>query len=86
LRKIGITEPSPVTLGSTLTEILEEDKKSEEEAIRLYNEIIEAAQKEGDEMTATLFRRILEDEEKHHRLFSNLLQDMQSASIQLFEC
>jgi hypothetical protein len=38
-------------------------------AIKLYNQIIVTAGKEGDDKTERPFRRILPDEEGHHRTF-----------------
>ena len=62
------------TLGASIREILEIDRDQEKSAIELYKRIIEMATKEGDEITATIFKKILKDEEGHHRTFSNLLE------------
>jgi len=70
------TEPAPVFVGETLKEMIERDVKDEEAAIKLYKEIIELARKEGDITTARIFRRILEDEEKHHDFFKSLLEEI----------
>ena len=61
------TKPDPIFVGKNLKEMLENDKKAEEGAIEL-------AQKEGDTTTARLFRKILEDEEEHHDVFTGLLE------------
>ena len=55
--------------------MMKQDRKDEENAIALYKKIVNAAQKEGDITTAGLFRKILEDEEKHHDTFSSLLEE-----------
>lgn len=68
------TKPSPITIGETLKEMIENDKKSEEEAITLYREIIEMADKEKDYTTKRLFEQILSEEEEHHGEFSGLLE------------
>lgn len=70
------TKPDPIFVGKDLKEMLEADKKAEEEAIQLYHRIIEVAQEEGDTTTARLFRKILEDEEEHHDVFIGLLEGM----------
>jgi len=62
------------TLGASIREILEIDKDQEKAAIELYKRIIEMATKEGDDITATIFKKILRDEEGHHKIFSNLLE------------
>ncbi len=71
---IPTTKPTPIFLGTTLKEMIETDKKAEEEAISMYRKIIALAKKEGDETTAFLFRGILQDEEGHHDLFTSLLE------------
>jgi len=68
------TQPAPFKIGKTLKEILGIDKAEEETAINLYNQIIAKAGQEGDETTERLFRRILSDEEKHHQIFTSLLE------------
>lgn len=62
------------TLGASIRDILEIDKDQEKAAIELYKRIIEMATKEGDDITTTIFKKILKDEEGHHRTFSNLLK------------
>jgi bacterioferritin len=67
------TQPEAITIGKTTKEMLENDREQERRAIELYRQIIDVAGKEHDDVTASLFRRILSDEERHHRVFSNLL-------------
>jgi len=64
----------PFKTGISIKEILELDKNQEEDAIQLYNKIIEMTKKEGDETTLEMFNKILLDEKKHHETFSNLLK------------
>ncbi len=68
------TKPSKITVGENAKEMMEIDKKAEEEAIELYKEIIKTAVEEGDVTTAKLFEDILRDEEDHHEFFSSLLE------------
>ncbi|MEW6142615.1 MAG: ferritin-like domain-containing protein [Chloroflexota bacterium] len=75
-RGIPTTKPTPIFVGESLEEMLKNDKKAEEEAIDLYNEIIEIARKEGDEVTNRLFRQILADEEDHYDTFSTILEEL----------
>ncbi len=70
-----ITQPEPITIGDTPEEMLENDRAQEVAAIELYGRIIVAAGKESDDVTMNLFKRILSDEEKHHRVFSDLLRE-----------
>jgi bacterioferritin len=70
------TKPAPIKVGENLKEFLELDVKAEEEAITMYKEIIETAQKEGDVTTAFIFKEILEDEEEHHDLFTTMLEEV----------
>jgi bacterioferritin len=66
-------EVPPYTLGDSPEEILEIDKNQEASAIKLYNRIIGVAEKEGDETTIKMFKKILSDEEEHFKIFSKLL-------------
>jgi bacterioferritin len=69
------TKPAAIRVGESLKEFLELDTKAEEEAIVLYKQIIELAQKETDVTTAFMFKEILEDEEQHHDLFTTMLEE-----------
>jgi bacterioferritin len=68
------TQPSPIKVGETLTEMLTLDVKAEEGAIKMYKEIMELAQKEGDVATKEIFEEIEEEEEEHHDFFTSLLE------------
>jgi bacterioferritin len=69
-------KPDPINVRDELKDMIEQDKKDEEGAINLYKQGIEIAMKEGDLVTAKLFRNTLEDEEEHHDFFTSLLEDM----------
>jgi bacterioferritin len=73
---IPTTKPDPIFVGTTLKEMIEQDVKDEENAIRLYKQIIDKARAENDETTHHLFRDILEQEEDHHDTFTTLLEHM----------
>jgi bacterioferritin len=73
---IPTTKPDPIFVGSSLKEMIEQDAKDEEIAIKLYQQIIELARKEDDETTNRIFRQILEDEERHHDTFISLLEEV----------
>ena len=68
------TEPAPIEVGKTPTEMIEINKKAEEGAIAFYKEIIEKAIAEKDYVTKRLFEGILAEEEEHHNLFQGLLE------------
>ncbi|MCX8191717.1 MAG: ferritin-like domain-containing protein, partial [Nitrososphaerales archaeon] len=70
------TQPTPIFVGENLREMIEQDVKDEEGAIRLYRKIHEKALAEGDITTARIFREILEDEEEHHDTFTSLLEEI----------
>lgn len=70
------TKPNPVIVGKNLKEMIEQDIKDEENAIKLYKEIIKQASKEEDTTTVKLFEQILEDEEKHHDFFINIKEGL----------
>ncbi len=71
---VPTTKPTPIAIGKTAKEMLEINKKAEEEAIKLYKEIVSVAAKEEDVVTRKLFESILSDEEGHHNTFSTLLE------------
>lgn len=73
---IPTTKPSPIFVGTTLKEMIEQDAKDEAGAITLYQEIIAMARKENDETTNRLFRDILQQEEDHHDTFTTLLEEI----------
>jgi len=68
------TQPSPIFVGDKLEEMLGFDVKAELEAINMYKEIMEIAQKEGDVATKEIFEEIEEEEEEHHDFFTSLLE------------
>jgi bacterioferritin len=70
------TKPAPIEVGKSMKEFLELDTKAEVEAIEMYREIIELANKEKDVTTAFIFKEILEDEESHHDLFTTMLEEV----------
>ncbi len=72
---VPTTKPTSIEVGKTAREMLEIDKKAEEDAIKLYKKIISLAEKEGDYVTKRLFEGILSDEESHHNQFSTLLEE-----------
>jgi len=73
---IPTTKPDPIFVGESLKEIIERDKMDEENALKLYKEIIKKAENEGDITTADLFKKILADEEEHHDIFTSLLEEI----------
>ena len=70
------TKPTPIFVGDSLKEMIEQNKKDEEGTIKLYKEILDKAWKEGDHTTHRLFRQILSDEEDHHDTFVSLLEEI----------
>lgn len=65
---------SPIKVGETLTEMLTLDVKAEEGAIKMYKEIMQVAEKEGDVATKEMFDEIEAEEEEHHDFFTSLLE------------
>ena len=76
LEGVPTTKPAPIEIGKSLKEFLELDTKAEEEAILMYQQIVQLATKEGDVTTAFIFKEILEDEEEHHDLFTTMLEEV----------
>ncbi len=70
------TKPDAIKVGESLKEFLELDVQAEVEAIQMYKDIIELANKEGDVSTGFMFKEILEEEEEHHDLFTTMLEEV----------
>jgi bacterioferritin len=68
------TKPAPIFVGNTLEEMIEFDVKAELEAINMYKEIMQLAEKEGDVATKEIFEEIEEKEEQHHDFFTSLIE------------
>ena len=67
-------KPGPISVGEKLEEMIDFDVKAEMEAINMYKEIMELAEKEGDVATKEIFEEIEEAEEEHHDFFTSLLE------------
>jgi bacterioferritin len=70
------TKPTDIVVGKNLKEMIEHDVKDEENAVKLYKQIIAQARREKDETTELLFMNILKDEEEHHDTFTTLLEEL----------
>jgi bacterioferritin len=68
------TKPAPINVGDKLEDMLNFDVKAELEAIAMYKEIMDIAQKEGDVATREIFEEIEEEEEEHHDFFTSALE------------
>jgi bacterioferritin len=68
------TKPNTITVGDKLVDMLKFDVQAELEAISMYKEIMEIAQKEGDVATREIFEDIEEEEEEHHDFFTSALE------------
>ncbi|MGP8243421.1 MAG: bacterioferritin [Bryobacteraceae bacterium] len=61
----NLTELLSLTVGKTIKEQLESDLTLELNAVAMYNKSIKLAREEADNASAELFKKLLEDEEKH---------------------
>ena len=73
---VPTTKPEPIFVGKSLREMLKQDSKDEQGAIKLYREIIAEADKAGDITTRKMFESILADEEGHLDTFQGLLEEI----------
>ena len=67
------TKPDEIKIGGALRKMIKDDIMAEEDAIKLYKNIIALANKETDIVTRKLFEDILVDEEGHLAEFQTLL-------------
>lgn len=63
-----IPASAPENIGRSLREMIALDLKAENEVIKIYQEIIEVASKEGDAPTRTLCEKILTEEQERKRV------------------
>jgi bacterioferritin len=70
---VPTTQPAPVKTSKGNIQMLKDDVQAEEEAIRMYRNIIEVAMREKDYATMEMFEDILAEEEEHHYNFKTLL-------------
>ena len=70
------TKPEPIFVKETLKDMIAQNVKDEENAIKLYQGIIDKARKANDETTNRLFREIMQQEEDHHDTFTTLLEEI----------
>ncbi len=68
------TKPEPIFMSTKLADQLKHDLKDEEGAIKLYTQIIDVADDEGDIVTEDLFKKVLADEVDHRDTFAGLLE------------
>jgi bacterioferritin len=73
---IPTTKPEPIFIGKSLKEMIARDIKDEQGAMKLYNDIIKMAAKEGDVVTKKMFEGILADEEGHFDTFRTILEEI----------
>ncbi len=71
---IPTTKPTPMKVGDSLKEMIENDHQAENEAIGMYKEIIDKASEKEDSTTRLLFEEILTAEEEHKHTFTILLK------------
>jgi bacterioferritin len=82
LNGVPTSNANPVHVGTNLEEMLKEGVQLEEEAISLYKQAIQVAEREGDFTTRRLFEAILSNEEKHLDKFGKMLVGMTSPFTQ----
>ena len=61
----NMTGPTQIQVGKTVQDQLENDLKSELDAVKSYNDAVKLARAEGDNGSAELFTANLRDEEEH---------------------
>jgi len=60
-----VSELKKITIGSTVQEMLQNDRQAEDDAIRMYNEAVGLTSKLNDNGSKILVESILTDEEEH---------------------
>lgn len=70
---VPTTKPDPIKVGGDLKKMIQDDVVAEQEAVDLYREAIRLAIEVDDPVTRLMYEEILESEEEHLKLFSDLL-------------
>jgi bacterioferritin len=60
-----VTKLNPIKIGKTVPEMIANDLQAELDAVKAYNAGIKVTMDVGDEGTAELLRKIVQDEERH---------------------
>ncbi len=71
---IPTIKPRPVMQAKTMVEMLKEDLKGEEEALKEYAELRDKCEAMGEIGTALILENILVDEQHHHDALQLLLE------------
>jgi len=79
-----VTHLKKIFIGAAVDKQLQNDRKSEEEAIAAYNKAIALARELGDHGTGDLFQTILKDEEAHIDLTQAKLDQIEQVGLQNF--
>lgn len=79
-----VTHLKKIFIGAAVDKQLQNDRKSEEEAIAAYNKAIALARELGDHGTGDLFQTILKDEESHIDLTQAKLDQIEQVGLQNF--
>jgi bacterioferritin len=82
LNGIPAFKPDDIHIGTDVLEMLKDGVQYEEEAINLYKQTIQVAEKEGDYGTRHMLEEILSNEERHLDRFGKLLVGMTSPFTQ----
>ncbi len=82
LNGIPSMKPDDIHIGTDTLEMLKDGVQYEEEAISLYKQTIQVAEKEGDFGTKHVLEKILSNEERHLDRFGKLLVGMTSPFTQ----
>ena len=82
LNGIPTVQPDAIHIGTDTLEMLKDGVQYEEEAISLYKQTIQVAEKEGDYGTKHELEKILVNEERHLDRFGKLLVGMTSPFTQ----
>ena len=71
---VPTTKPEPIMQGGSLTKMIQDDLKAEQEAVDMYREAIRLAIAANDPVTRLMYEETLAAEESHRKTFSDLLE------------
>ena len=71
---VPTTKPEPIMQGGSLTKMIQDDLKAEQEAVDMFREAIRLAIASNDPVTRLMYEETLAAEESHRKTFSDLLE------------
>ena len=71
---VATTKPDPIDTATDLKQMIQDDLKTEQEAVAMYRDMVKMLADEGDTTSRRMMEELLADEEEHVDEFQKLLE------------